>query len=114
VQVSSEEEALNLLFLGDTNRAISETAMNQVMMMMRRRRRMVVMMRMMMLYKEEEDENDDNDDDVDVNVDVDDGSSDDDGTTSFFRIDGRQPRILCGRRRRGRIASSPSRSRAAR
>lgn len=29
-QVNSEEEALNYLFLGDTNRAISETAMNQV------------------------------------------------------------------------------------
>jgi kinesin family protein 6/9 len=28
--VRSEEEALNLLFLGDTNRAISATAMNQV------------------------------------------------------------------------------------
>lgn len=28
--VGSEEEALNLLFLGDTNRAISATAMNQV------------------------------------------------------------------------------------
>lgn len=28
--VGSEEEALNLLFLGDTNRAISTTAMNQV------------------------------------------------------------------------------------
>ena len=28
--VGSEEEALNLLFLGDTNRAISVTAMNQV------------------------------------------------------------------------------------
>ena len=28
-RATSEEEALNLLFLGDTNRAISETAMNQ-------------------------------------------------------------------------------------
>ena len=29
LQVSSEEEALNLLFLGDTNRAIAATAMNK-------------------------------------------------------------------------------------
>ena len=28
-RAGSEEDALNLLFLGDTNRAISETAMNQ-------------------------------------------------------------------------------------
>jgi kinesin family protein 6/9 len=31
---SNEEEALNLLFMGDTNRAIAETPMNMVVNMM--------------------------------------------------------------------------------